>query len=939
MERVNEMSWGKRKIHLLLCFVATCAIVGLAPLGEAAEDNGGVSIEWAYLATYPEADCTKIHIYVRNTTPYPLLLDNIHVGKRLLTLNDMATSGHIGSHKEASAYDYHIQAERSPGAMRKFMRKPGDNLQWCRALPNPVEPNSVTDVTVSLWGAVTEAAIRIPIRGGELRWDAKREKRSLCLSHIAFDPANPNKIYVYCENKTDKDIVIDHIVVNTERVDISKSIPMGKTVGAGKKSCFIVYPEQKMVWGRYAGVGVVGEGDEQVFAVIRIINYFPIGSWSVDTRPEMFFDSIDIREHMVRGLGSGTSDDALESLLRAPGGRTCRAYYGGEDPTCDSKGWEKNARNIISTMRKLAVVDPGMPFYTHVCDPTMIAYAYFGELPDLVFLNPYMMLYWTTKSSGPSENARLFGLARTWTDPRPVISVPEAFSRGKRGRDLTPDEVSFAMWAEIAKGAKGTRYFSRGGRGGYRGYADMPGVEDQIARDNINLQLLKNFLRIGDTFNPAFANDEKVVCQSLLCGDKGIVLILLNRDFTGKGQTASQWTPINDVMVRLDIPCGQQLQSVFEVRHGFRTVRFQSVDQHATFAVPSVDLVRVFFGRFASAESSVPTAQYAARCAQQPEVPARCVKNRTHAEQISTVVTSYMAGISRLGAPLLNPEMALSDDAVVAIGVQMHAARESAVQALTVLEEQLQQLSPESRSALTTTLATAWARIGAFQKVSLLSNRIMQDMPNHLKERMFRSLARLLSDSGRYYLAAEAFERALAYTAHEESRVSAMTELAAFYDNTVGNGERAIRCAEAALNDCETSGRLPSMHFRMAYLLLKAERPQEAIEHLLKVPSERLQDMPVDYFLGLCYAEEGRLDMAERHLRRAVARNDTHAHKAQFLIGRLLIMQQEYTQAREALCAVYERFPGSNLSSSAKQLVDQLSSFEKEASAEPEKRE
>ena len=359
-----------------------------------------------------------------------------------------------------------------------------------------------------------QARIRLKVRGGGvIEWQAEERERPLRLSHIAFDPANPNKLYVYVQNQTDKDIAIDHLRVNTEIVRGMKTIPAGRRIEAGRKTCVIIHPKTPLPWGSYCGVGVLGAGGERVTAVVRVINYFPIGSWSVDTRPEMFFDSIDLRKPMPdlahrRSIAQTTVSSAIPGTTHEA--RPYQAYYDGRDPTCDDDGWRVNTARILRAMAVLGKNDPGTPYYTHICHPTERAFACFGELPDIPFVNPYTILF---RPFGPSESARRVRLARRYVDPRPIACISEAFVEGAKCRSLTPDEVSFAMWSEIAEGCKGVRYFTRGGRGRAKGYADMPGVEAQIARDNLKLQLLKHYLRIGDTVDWAKSECEGIVLQ------------------------------------------------------------------------------------------------------------------------------------------------------------------------------------------------------------------------------------------------------------------------------------------------------------------------------------------------------------------------------------------------------------------------------------------
>ena len=189
------------------------------------------------------------------------------------------------------------------------------------------------------------------------------------------DPANPNKLYVYVQNQTDQDIAIDHLRVNTEIVGEMKTIPAGQKIAAGKKTCVIIYPHKKLPWGSYCGVGAIGKGGEQVAAVVRVINLFPIGSWSVDTRTEMFFDSIDLRKPMLfleRKNKPAVAVNLASLAIPASNERPGQAYYDGRDPTCDDKGLKFNSRRIIASMSQLAKLAPSTPYYTHLCKPSPI---------------------------------------------------------------------------------------------------------------------------------------------------------------------------------------------------------------------------------------------------------------------------------------------------------------------------------------------------------------------------------------------------------------------------------------------------------------------------------------------------------------------------------------------------------------------------------------
>ena len=87
--------------RLLPALIATCLAPVWVSMSVAAENNGGLSIEWAYLATYPEADCTKVHVYVKNTGSDPVAVKGLYLGDYYTDVDD---------------YDWNAIAEATPAA-------------------------------------------------------------------------------------------------------------------------------------------------------------------------------------------------------------------------------------------------------------------------------------------------------------------------------------------------------------------------------------------------------------------------------------------------------------------------------------------------------------------------------------------------------------------------------------------------------------------------------------------------------------------------------------------------------------------------------------------------------------------------------------------------------------------------------------------------------
>ena len=297
-------------------------------------------------------------------------------------------------------------------------------------------------------------------------------------------------------------------------------------------------------------------------------------------------------------------------------------------------------------------------------------------------------------------------------DPRPIISVPEAFGDSvKVGRDLTPDEVSFAVWNEVAEGAKGVRYYKKSARPPGRGYANMPGVEARIAHDALNLQLLKPFLRIGDTCDLTVSDNEKVVCKSVLCADNGIAVVALNRDFAGRMEAPSRWCGVEDVRVKITMPVRQSIAQLFEVNQGFRPLQFAQVDGRAEFLVPSIRTVRAYLLLF-QRDGDVVHEFCAARNLQN----AGDMNSKGHAplsvEGISELLDQYRTQASRLAAPLLEPGLQLDDERVVGIGLELNALRESALWELATVKGRTAGLDVRKQENTRVALDKAYEALG-----------------------------------------------------------------------------------------------------------------------------------------------------------------------------------------------------------------------------------
>ncbi|MBC7329743.1 hypothetical protein H5T88_05210 [bacterium] len=66
------------------------------------------------------------------------------------------------------------------------------------------------------------------------------------------------------------------------------------------------------------------------------------------------------------------------------------------------------------------------------------------------------------------------------------------------------------------------------------GYEAQLGIEREIGKINRGIREVSELLKIGDLFQMAESSNPQVETYSILCGDKGIIVILINHDYGGK---------------------------------------------------------------------------------------------------------------------------------------------------------------------------------------------------------------------------------------------------------------------------------------------------------------------------------------------------------------------------------------------------------------------
>jgi len=216
----------------------------------------------------------------------------------------------------------------------------------------------------------------------------------------------------------------------------------------------------------------------------------------------------------------------------------------------------------------------------------------YGEVTDICVVNPYEIIFYRNP---PEKNAYYTALGKLASEPRLLWTIPEAFTyRGTRFP--TPEEERIIVWSEIGEGSKGIWYYVSSPKAGYPA---SPPLEAEIGRINRELQALKDYIVISEPVSLARADAEKVTAYTLLCGDKGILLILVNNDHTSyfeEGKDPFTYQSKENFKAEVKIPQWLKVQGITEVRaeQTIENVKYQTERNSLIIPIDRLDVTRQF---------------------------------------------------------------------------------------------------------------------------------------------------------------------------------------------------------------------------------------------------------------------------------------------------------------------------------------------------------
>ncbi len=460
-----------------------------------------------------------------------------------------------------------------------------DYCIWYQTTLPIIEPNQFADLKIKL-RYNTNKLIRIGFtdtEGGGYEKVIEPKVSNIKICGAYFDN-QLQTLYFYLQNISTTVSTIKKIYLNRKDITDYSYIPQ-KTIHPEEKVPVIIKMKEKITSGEYIYLEIETD-NEKIPQLIRAYSFLVIQGYGGDTREELYFNKerfdFDYRE------------EEIEKFKSLPEYKACHIF---DDPACGdgikNQLLGTNAKEIIRRTEKFYQYDKIHPIFLYGCEHMKPDnYFIYADVVDIFVVDPYEIVNYHKR---PEEDAYYVSLAKLACEPKILWTIPEAFAHLGRTRFQTPEEEKIIVWSEIGEGSKGIWYFVYDLKVGYPANKQL---EEEIKKINWELQKLKDYIVISEPFKLAKTEIEKITPYTLLCGDKGIVLILINNDHQSFFEQDKQpfiYTPKENFKVKVNIPDWLKVKEVKEIRYQEeKKIEYKIEENKLVIPIDTLDVTRQF---------------------------------------------------------------------------------------------------------------------------------------------------------------------------------------------------------------------------------------------------------------------------------------------------------------------------------------------------------
>ena len=559
---------------LLLCLLITCSFASISYCIHNQKEfrqtdsrivknkelqNNALSLDYACINKASTYEDNTIHIFIKNRSTVPVELKELVLNGKKLPF-------------------YNSQADLV--SSRDSVTLPNREYIWTQIYPNPIPAGGVSDIMIK-----PTQCLRFSVKAA-LTFDNNQKIETVIrpqfikakLKYVGFS-ADLKKIYIYVYNCDEKPLVVKSLYINnSDMLKNCKFLP--ERIRPDSMGCIIASLEDALQKGDFVPIKIITNGPI-LETVSRALSFFPIRSWGGDTRNEL---NLDPEPFLLNYSDSSELNKANKEKSSSV------AYLFG-DPVCnDHKSGKPIGSNAMEIIRRGIIITqkyPHIPTFTHICEyDKKNAYRIYGKTVDIAGINPYEVMI---RKGTPKGNEYYTALGKISVEPRMLVTIPEAYHGGIRFP--TPEEVRLTTYYELSKGSKGIIYYTDGGKAGYK---NNPKLEKEIKQINKELQVLKEFLKIGEPCSLASSNDERVSANTILAGDLGIVLIVINNDyennFDAKKREYFKYNPKTNIRVTVDIPKYLAISKAYSIGNELKDIEFQKIGEQLVIEIDRLNL-------------------------------------------------------------------------------------------------------------------------------------------------------------------------------------------------------------------------------------------------------------------------------------------------------------------------------------------------------------
>jgi len=468
----------------------------------------------------------------------------------------------------------------------------GKSIYWYHIVPNPIPASTPADIMIKLISPLSKP-VKVEVITDKSPFPVARivepEPLNLHVSYVAFSD-DYQKAYVYVRNDTDVSLRISQ--VRAFPVTISEiSFVVGPLILPGQKACLVVRFSEQVKRAQYILLRVDTEQSIRATHLVRAYTYFPIQAFGQDHRATLSFDAVNFDMHYP------PTEADFAKTIKEP---WFRAYHLVDDPACrDAAPGKKLGSTALEVIKRQQICwqkDPLHPTIIYICQfERPLNYFIYGELTDLIAIDPYPIVL---DHESPFRNAHWVSFAKKACEPRPLYTIPEAFHilGNEYSRYPTPEELRLTVYLQIAYGSKGIWYYTKNAGAG--GYEANPLLEAEIGKVNAELRKLRPYLKIGEPAGLGKANSPNVAVHTILAGDEGIVVLVINNQcvslpFAFESEQPFTFEPQKNINVQLTLPPALAVGSILAIDGDEEhSVPFAKRDDIVTFSLPHLSTTK-----------------------------------------------------------------------------------------------------------------------------------------------------------------------------------------------------------------------------------------------------------------------------------------------------------------------------------------------------------